>query len=276
MKIRLTSNTLAILILMMTHCNHPEEIDGQKNSGFVPSGYELTWNDEFDNDKNRLPDPDVWYFETGDHGWGNNELQNYVVGVDGLDTCASVSGGTLKIIAKKKGGKVISIRMNSETSWTYGYFEARLKLPQGKGTWPAFWMLPQNRWSWPGDGEIDIMEEVGYRPNWVSSSVHCQAYNHAIGTGKTGEQYVETAESQFHVYAVEWTDDYIRGFVDGNMHLEFRNDKKGNKDTWPFDVPFYLKLNLAWGGNWGGYEGVDESKLPAVYEIDYVRVYQRK
>jgi beta-glucanase (GH16 family) len=267
---------LLILLPLIVSCsNHPTEIDGQKSDGFVPEGYELIWNDEFDNDKNRLPDPDLWYFETGDHGWGNNELQNYVAGVDGSDTCALVSGGILKIIAKKKGDKVISIRMNSEKSWTYGYFEARLKLPQGKGTWPAFWMLPQNSGSWPSDGEIDIMEEVGYRPGWVSSSIHCSAYNHVAGTGKTGEQFVETAESDFHVYALEWTNDYIRGFVDGNIHFEFRNDGKDNKNTWPFDVPYYLKLNLAWGGDWGGYEGVDESKLPATYEIDYVRVYQR-
>jgi beta-glucanase (GH16 family) len=271
------NDLLLIPLLLIAGCNHhPAEIDGQKDSRFVPEGYALIWNDEFDSDTNRLPDSALWYFETGDHGWGNNELQNYVAGVDGSDTCALVSGGVLKIIAKKKGGKVISIRMNSEKSWTYGYFEARLKLPQGKGTWSAFWMLPQNIRSWPAGGEIDIMEEVGYQPNRVSSSIHCQAYNHAAGTGKTGAQYVETAETDFHVYAVEWTDDCIRGFVDGNMHLEFRNDGKGNKDTWPFDVPFYLKLNLAWGGNWGGYEGVDESKLPAVYEIDYVRVYQRR
>jgi beta-glucanase (GH16 family) len=119
------------------------------------------------------------------------------------------------------------------------------------------------------------MEEVGYRPNWVSSSIHCKAYYHSIGTQKTAETYISTAESEFHVYAVEWTANYIKGYADGEAYFEFDNDHQNNYDTWPFDNPFYLKLNLAWGGNWGGAEGVDESVLPAVYEIDYVRVFQK-
>jgi len=239
----------------------------------TPAGYTLVWSEEFNSGK--MPDTDKWWYETGKSGWGNNELQNYVAGVIGTDTCALVSDGTLKIIAKKKGAEVISIRMNTRDSWLYGYFEARLKLPQGKGTWPAFWMLPQNFQHWPDDGEIDIMEAVGYRPNWVHSSIHCKAYYHSIGTQKTAEIYVPTADTDFHVYAVEWTSDFIKGYVDGHCYFTFTNDKQGNKNTWPFNAPFYLKLNLAWGGDWGGAQGVDESKLPATYEIDYVRVFQK-
>lgn len=262
-----------------SHRESPEA-ESPANSDFVPEGYTLMWQDEFnafrlDGGKPAMPDRTQWYYETGGHGWGNNEIQNYVAGVHGKDTCAVVSDGTLKIIAKRKGDEVISARLNTQKNWTYGYFEARLKLPQGKGTWPAFWMLPKDFKHWPADGEIDIMEEVGYRPNWTSSAIHCTAYNHSIGTQKTGEQYIATAESEFHVYALEWTADYIKCFVDGTLHFIFENEKKG-VDTWPFDKPFNLKLNLAWGGNWGGAEGVDESKLPAVYEIDYVRVYQKK
>ncbi|MDR2056950.1 MAG: family 16 glycosylhydrolase [Dysgonamonadaceae bacterium] len=247
----------------------------------VPEGYSLVWQDEFndarpDNGKAVLPNTSRWWYETGASGWGNHELQNYIPGVSGNDTCAAISDGTLKITAKKVGGQVLSVRMNTQQGWTYGYFEARLKLPQGKGTWPAFWMMPKNFQAWPEDGEIDIMEEVGYRPNWVSSSIHCKAYYHSIGTQKTGEKFVPTAESDFHIYAVEWTADVIRGFVDGDKYFEFSNDKKGDKNTWPFYTPFYLKLNLAWGGDWGGSQGVDESKLPATYEIDYVRVYQKE
>jgi len=248
---------------------------------YVPQGYTLVWQDEF-NDP-RLPDGKVampstskWWFETGAHGWGNNELQNYISRFSGRDTCAQVYDGTLKIIAKKVGNQVLSIRMNTIESWTYGYFEARLKLPVGKGTWPAFWMLPKNFVNWPDDGEIDIMEHVGYRPNWISSSIHCKAYYHSIGTQKSAEKFISTAQSDFHIYAVEWTADYIYGFVDGVRYFTFQNDKTGNKNTWPFNVPFYLKLNLAWGGNWGGAQGVDESVLPATYEIDYVRVYQKE
>lgn len=235
----------------------------------------LVWQDEFNTEKSTMPSSSNWWYETGNNGWGNNELQNYVAGTIGNDTLAYISNGTLKIFAKKINNTVNSIRMNTSKSWTYGYFEARLKLPKGKGSWPAFWMLPKNFVSWPSDGEIDIMEEVGYNPNYVSSSIHCLTYYHSIGTQKTAQQFVETAESDFHVYAVEWNSLYIKGFIDGQNYFTFHNDGLENKSTWPFNVPFYLKLNLAWGGNWGGAQGVDESKLPLVYEIDYVRVYQK-
>ncbi|KAA6329831.1 Beta-glucanase [termite gut metagenome] len=253
-----------------------------KEENYVPEGYTLVWQDEFNDarlagGKPAMPNTAKWYYETGAHGWGNNELQNYVAGTYGTDTCAVITEGTLKITAKKNANQVISIRMNTSESWQYGYFEAKLKLPQGRGTWPAFWMLPKtNKLTWPDDGEIDIMEEVGYRPNWVSSSIHCKAYYHSIGTQKTAEKFIATAESDFHTYAVEWTEESVWGFVDGDCYFKFSNDKTGNKATWPFNVPFYLKLNLAWGGNWGGSQGVDENKLPATYEIDYVRVYQKK
>ena len=208
---------------------------------------------------------------------GNNELQNYVA--DGMYNgvkIAEVSDGTLKITAQKIGGKVQSVRMNTKESWTYGYFEARLKLPKGKGTWPAFWMMPKNYHSWPADGEIDIMEEVGYNPEYVSSSIHCTAYNHPKNTQKTHEFLLKGAQSEFHTYALEWTAEKMDFIFDGEVHLTFKNDGKGNYDTWPFNNPFYLKLNLAWGGDWGGAMGFDESCLPATYEIDYVRVFQKQ
>ena len=248
---------------------------------YVPQGYKLVWQDEFDDPRSAggkvaMPSTAKWWFETGASGWGNNEIQNYISRFSGQDTCAKVYNGTLKIIAKKVGSQVLSIRMNTIDSWTYGYFEARLKLPSGKGTWPAFWMLPKNFKNWPDDGEIDIMEHVGYDPNRVHSSIHCKAYYHSIDTQKSASRIVSAALTDFHVYAIEWTEDYIYGFVDGSRYFVFMNDKTGNKNTWPFNVPFYLKLNLAWGGDWGGAQGIDESALPATYEIDYVRVYQRK
>ncbi|MCD8031433.1 MAG: glycoside hydrolase family 16 protein [Bacteroides sp.] len=256
------------------------EKDNATENTTIPEGYVMVWHEEFDTPRlfggrPALPDTNRWYYETGNHGWGNNELQNYIPGVEGTDTCVMVSDGTLKIILKKKENEVISARINSKESWKYGYFEGRMKLPRGKGTWPAFWMMPEEGHTWPDDGEIDIMEEVGYRPNWVVSTIHCKAYYHSIGTQKTGEKYIPAAQDDFHVYSVEWTEDYIHGYVDGERYFTFENDKQGNKDTWPFDTPFYLKLNLAWGGDWGGVEGVDESSLPAIFEIDYIRVFQK-
>lgn len=241
----------------------------------VPEGYRLVWQDEFNDSNLDSPDESLWYYETGDNGWGNNEIQNYIAGTKNGVTCAEVSNGIFSIIAQKVGEEVYSIRINSKESWKYGYFEARLKLPKGKGTWPAFWMLPKEFKAWPDDGEIDIMEEVGYNPEYVSSSIHTKAYNHSIGTQKTKEVLIEGSQSDFHVYALEWTENYIRTFVDGKELFYYPNDKKGNKDTWPFNAPFYLKLNLAWGGFWGGAQGVDESCLPATYQIDYVRVFQK-
>ncbi len=246
----------------------------------VPAGYTLVWQEEFNQSRQNggkpaLPDTLKWWYENLPKGSVNNELQTYVGGFRGTDTVAAVHDGTLKIIAQKSGADIISARINTTESWTYGYFEARLKVPGGKGTWPAFWMMPKNFTNWPLDGEIDIMEYVGYEPDVVHSSIHTQAYYHSIGTQKTARKKIENAETEFHIYAVEWTADYIKGFVDGEQYFQFDNDQQNNKHTWPFNAPFYLKLNLAWGGDWGGAQGVDESKLPATYEIDYVRVYRK-
>lgn len=267
--------SLGVILLMSITPMFSLSAQCNQSSGYVPQGYTLKWSDEFNDSGANIPDSTRWYYQTGNHGWGNGELQNYIPAVVGSDTCALVSNGTLKIIARKRENQVVSVRMNTKENWTYGYFEGRLKLPQGKGTWPAFWMLAKDQKKWPLDGEIDVMEEVGYRPNYVSASIHCQTYNHAIGTQKTQEIFIETAESDFHVYAVEWTADYIYAYVDGKKYFEYYRSKKYNKKNWPFNVPFYLKLNLAWGGFWGGTEGVDESILPATYEIDYIRVYQK-
>ena len=243
----------------------------------VPDGYELDWNDEFDLEDGAIPDANKWRFESKPAGWVNNELQTYVAaGRNGVRT-AYIEGGALNIRAIKEGKDVISARMYSKKSWTYGYMEASIWLPKGKGTWPAYWMMPDDfSRGWPGCGEIDIMEEVGYHANYTSSSIHCMKYYHAIGTQKTHEQYTVGAEDGFHTYAVEWTPDALMFYVDGKKHFTFNNDKTGNDDTWPFNKNFYLILNLAWGGDWGGREGVDANALPCVMKVDYVRVFKKK
>ena len=272
----------AVLKFVSGEYNYQYEVtqEAGKIDDFVPSGYTLKWQEEFNETKSNngkpiLPNTDKWWYENFTKGTVNNELQTYVGGFSGTDTVAYISDGTLKIVAKKQDAEVISARINTSESWTYGYFEARLKVPSGKGTWPAFWMMPQNFESWPRDGEIDIMEYVGYDKNVVHSSVHTQAYNHTINTQKTATKKIENAETEFHVYAVEWTEDKIVGYVDGEAYFTFKNDGKGDINTWPFNKPFYLKLNLAWGGDWGGAQGIDESALPATFEIDYVRVYKK-
>ena len=241
----------------------------------TPDGYTLVWNDEFNTPDGSSPDLSKWYYDEWAPGFVNNELQRYVAGALGNDKTAEIIGGVLNITARKSGSQVISARLNTKDLWLYGYFEARLKLPKGKGTWPAFWMMPADGGNWPHCGEIDIMEEVGTNPNYTSSSIHCTAYNHTIGTQKMAERFTAGAEDEFHTYALEWTPDFIRTFVDGKQLFYFANDKKNDQNTWPFDKPFHPILNLAWGGSWGGMNGVDESALPATYMIDYVRIFQK-
>ena len=129
---------------------------------------------------------------------------------------------------------------------------------------------------WPKCGEIDIMEEVGVNPNYTSSSLHTEKFNHVMGTQITKECLTAGAEDGFHVYRLEWTPDYIKTYVDGKELLNFNNDGKNDVGSWPFNKPFYVILNLAWGGDWGGMKGVDESALPVQMEVDYVRVFQKK
>ena len=239
----------------------------------IPAGYKFVWSDEFD--AAGKPNTTEWWYETGGGGWGNNEIQNYVAQSYADEDLALISGGTLKIKAQKIAGKIYSIRMNTSKSWTYGWFEAKIKVTDVPGSWPAFWMMPKNYKTWPGDGEIDIMEYAisTQGKNRSSSSIHCNAFNHMKGTQKTHVQSIKNAATEWHVYACEWTADWMKFYIDGNLHLTVDNDGQGY-DHWPFYTPFYLKLNLAWGGNMGG--TTDENQLPAVYEVDYVRVFQKK
>ena len=237
--------------------------------------WQLVWSDEFDVDG--APDASKWTFETGGHGWGNNELQHYTGRLDN----ARVEDGVLVIEAKKEdyqGNAYTSARLNSAASWTYGRYEVRAQLPAGRGTWPAIWMLYSTNGygngSWPDNGEIDIMEHVGYQPNVVHSTVHTKAFNHAIGTQRGASTTVPTATTAFHEYAVEWEPNEIRGYVDDELYFTFENRDGYSWEQWPFDRDFHLLLNVAVGGDWGGSQGVDDSVFPQAMRVDYVRVYQ--
>jgi beta-glucanase (GH16 family) len=243
---------------------------------YAPDGYSLVWHDEFD--KGSELNADDWVHEVQNSGWVNHELQNYVNHkTPNGKNVTEVRDGHLRITALKENGKIYSGRVYAKraTGWKYGYIEASIKLPSGKGTWPAFWMMPVNFRSWPADGEIDIMEEVGYHPDYVSSSLHANAHVHSNGTQVTHEMYCKGAEGEFHTYAIEWTAENITTYVDGKVQLSYNNRGLG-RDDWPYDDPFYVIFNLAWGGDWGGAQGVDESALPVTMEVDYVRVFQKK
>jgi beta-glucanase (GH16 family) len=242
--------------------------------------WQLVWADEFN--YAGLPDPAKWKYDVGGHGWGNKELQYYT---ENRKENARVEKGLLVIEARRdnwEGQEYTSARLVSKGKgdWTYGRFEARAKLPSGRGAWPAIWMLPTD-WKyggWPNSGEIDIMEQVGYEPHVVHASVHTKKYHHSISTQKTAKTNVPTATTAFNVYAVEWTPEEIRGYVNKQHYFTFKNERLTNPaadyQQWPFDQPFHLLLNIAIGGTWGGAHGVDQTIWPQRLEIDYVRVYQ--
>ena len=239
-------------------------------------GWKLVWADEFN--YNGLPDSSKWSYNVGGNGYGNNELQYYTK----ADTAnAVVRDGKLiiKILQQQKENReYTSARMltKEKGDWLYGRVEVKAKLPAGRGLWPAIWMMPTDAayGKWPGSGEIDIMENVGYNPDSVFSTIHTKAFNHIMGTQKSHGSFRNDLYNKFHVYGIEWDKDKIGFFIDKEKVFTFQNSGNGFAE-WPYDKRFFLILNTAVGGNWGGRKGIDKSVFPAAMEVEYVRVYQK-
>ncbi|MCA6078745.1 glycoside hydrolase family 16 protein [Fulvivirga sedimenti] len=239
----------------------------------------LVWSDEFETDG--ALDPNKWAYDLGTGcpnvcGWGNNEKQYYT----NHPSNVRVGNGVLTIEAHhhpQSPVKYTSARIvtRGKASWKYGRIEVRAKLPSGRGTWPAIWMMPDESTygGWPRSGEIDIMEHVGFDPEQVHGTVHTQAYNHKIGTQRGQQLKVDGSMDEFHTYGIRWTETVIEFFIDGEKYFEFKK-QSDNPDEWPFDQPFHLIMNIAVGGGWGGQKGIDDSIWPRAMEVDYVRVYQ--
>lgn len=258
------------------------------DSAYVPKGYSLKWSDEFDGN---VLNNSYWTPMTGNGndygiwGWGNNE-QEYYKGDN-----ATVSDGALHVTAKKEDNYVGStlyryssarLRSYQKISTTYGYVEARIKLPPVQGMWPAFWMLPESNYQnkgWPTSGEIDIMENKGRQLYTVGGTTHSAngSYGDAYHTNSTS---LSSSIDQWHVYAVEWTEETITFFADGVGYntvskAEWQNDCSLYSGSAPFDRPFHVIFNLAVGGNY------DNGTLPpndfssAEMSVDYVRIYQK-
>lgn len=244
----------------------------------LEGGWVCVWADEFSGD---AVDETKWTFEVNGDGGGNNELQYYI-----RDN-ATVEDGQLAITARQEayGGKLYtSSRLNTKYKASFQYVKIRFRaqMPAGRGTWPAIWMMPLlNAYGgWPNSGEIDMMEYVGYNPDTVYTTLHTKIYNgqkgNMIGFSKT----VNDAEEAFHEFEFTWTPGHMDMQVDGVTYAQFNyvpglsRDYKYN-EVWPFDTPFFLIVNLAVGGNWGGAEGVDVSAFPTTLRVDYLRVYKR-
>ena len=245
------------------------------SSGVFAQCPTVIWEDNFDG--NSL-DETKWNYQNGDGcaegicGWGNGELQTY------KSENIVVSNGTLKITAKKernRGSQYSSGRINSRNKgdFTYGRFEASIKLPQGEGLWPAFWMLPTDELygSWPQSGEIDIMEFITSQPDEVLGYIHYgDLYPGNQSQGNTYKLKNDLFTNDFHEFAIEWEPGEIRWYVDGIL-FSTKTPEDLAPYNWPFDKNFHLLLNLAVGGNLGG--DVNDNSLPATMEVDYVRVY---
>lgn len=230
----------------------------------------LVWEENFNG---KTINEKTWNYELGNGcpqlcGWGNNENQLYT------KENHAVKDGILTIAAKYDGKNYTSTRITTKgkKEFQYGRIEARAKLPLGTGLWPAFWMLGVkiSEVGWPKCGEIDILEYVGKEPDYIFTSLHTQdSYGNTITTKKTK---IETIEDGFHVYSIDWTKDKIEFFVDDNSVYVFEPEVK-NKNNWPFNQPFYIIVNLAIGGNFGGPK-INNSIFPQEFSIDYIKVYQ--
>ncbi|GAA5523279.1 glycoside hydrolase family 16 protein [Aliifodinibius salicampi] len=265
-------------ILILSACT-PADSSSQNNTDNVPPSpdqkfvWELSWTDEFEYEG--LPDSTKWSYENG--YIRNNELQYYT---KRRSKNARVEKGTLIIESRNDNYNghsytSASLHTRNKAEWQYAKIEVRAKLPSGRGMWPAIWMLGTNieNVGWPACGEIDIMENVGFDPYIVHANIHTEAYNHTKGTNKGNHMTVDAPYEKFHTYTVEWLPQKISFYIDGNQYFTF-NKESSDPDVWPFDQPFYLIINAAIGGAWGGTEGVADSIFPQKYYVDYVRVYK--
>ncbi|MBJ7881108.1 glycoside hydrolase family 16 protein [Gelidibacter salicanalis] len=231
---------------------------------------ELIFEEHFNGD---ALDATVWNYELGDGcpnlcGWGNNERQIYT------QDNVKIQNGYLVITAAYDGATYTSGKINTKDNieFQYGTVEVRAKLAVGKGIWPAIWMLGSNisEVGWPRSGEIDIMEYVGKHPHEIHTTLHTpDSHGQSINTKITTSENIEEG---FHLYKAHWTKDFIKFYIDDALVYTFSPEVK-DENTWPFDHPYYLILNLAIGGNFGGPE-VDDTIFPQQFLIDYVKIYK--
>jgi hypothetical protein len=243
------------------------------------AGWTLVWNDEFDGPANQRPDSSKWVTETGGHGWGNNELEYYT---DRAENSALDGSGALVITAREEsfmGRNYTSARLKTQGTFEhrYGRFEARIRVPEGQGIWPAFWTLGNDigSVSWPTCGEIDIMENIGREPTMIHGTIHGPGYS---GGNAIGDSYSLPGNAPFandyHVFAIEWEAAEIRWYVDGNLYQTRTPSDLPGGARWVYDHSFFMIMNVAVGGQWpGNPDGT--TTFPQEMRVDYVRVYDR-
>ncbi len=235
--------------------------------------YKLLWQDLFEADG--LPDASIWNLETGGHGFGNGEQQFYS---DRMKN-AFVKNGMLHLVAYKedyqnKHYTSAKITTENKKSIMHGRIEVVAKIPEGKGTWPAIWLLGNDfrKIGWPLCGEIDMMEHVGSNPNVVHFSLHSKTNHFQINNQPTKVINQQDILGQFHEFRIDWNEKSISFYLDGNLQQTFEKPEHASMEKWPFNQPFYLIINVALGGTWGG--DIDDSIFPVVFQIKSVKVYE--
>ena len=243
-------------------------------------GWSLAWSDEFDGAAGSPVDPASWQPQVGGHGWGNQELQYYT---DSGDNARLDGAGNLQIVVRRSDPQLRDHRFGGclytsarlitkdRVAFTYGLVQARIRLPQGRGIWPAFWMLGQDidEVGWPGCGEIDVMEHFGRDPGLVHGTVHGPGYAGAAGVSSAHQAGADLAGG-FHDYAVRWEPDRIRWYLDGRRYATVTPGDLG-ANPWVFDHDFYLLLNVAVGGTFS--VDPDPTAFPQAMLVDHVRVH---
>ena len=241
--------------------------------------WELVWSDDFTGTAGTSPDNAKWSFDigTGINGWGNSELQYYT---NRPSNAQKDGSGNLVITARSEfyaGSGFTSARIKTKNLFeqSYGRFEARIKTPTGPGLWPAFWMLGSNidATPWPQCGEIDIMEQRGQEPFITHGSVHGPGYSGANAKTKAYALANGRFDTDYHIYAIEWGENYIDYFVDNFLYQRITPDDVTGQ--WVYDHPFFIILNVAVGGNFVGFPTTG-TPFPQSMYVDYVRVYKEK
>lgn len=240
----------------------------------IPNYEDLVWTEEFN--YNGLPDDKYWSFE---QIWVNNEKQTYTI--NDTDNCY-VENDYLKITALKEqygATQYTSARINTrgKFNFTYGRVEGRIKVAGGRGTWPAFWMMPESfdplTNPWPDCGEIDIMEYVGYDADHIHAHCHNELYSGLTANDYGASVEVDNVSTMWHIYGMKWNEERLIFYVDDWVYFVYENISVGKKQ-YPYIEPFYIILNLAIGGNWGGAQGIDDSIFPVSYYVDWIRVFR--
>lgn len=278
-------SAIAAMLILASSCGSHGKQSGSKslenqNGESAQSAWHLVWQDEFNGKSGSTPDSAKWTYDTGGNGWGNQELEFYT---DSRKNSYLDGKGHLIIKAVKElnfRDTYTSARLKTQGLFAqkYGKVEARIKIPYGQGIWPAFWMLGSNisEVGWPKSGEIDIVENIGKEPSIIHGTAHGPGSSGEYGIGapytlSDGKHFAD----DYHLYGIEWDENEVSWYLDGKKYFKMDKSDLTTDQTWVFDHPYFILLNVAVGGSWPGNPD-DSTVFPQKMLVDYVKVYQHQ